>query len=75
MSYDADSIQRYAEPTWRELEDMYGTLSPEEVMEKCAHCSACIRLLELFKGFELSGRDWRERAADELGCEDCEEYM
>lgn len=66
----ADSIPRYAAPTWSELNE---DPLPAEVMRECMHCNACLRMLESFAGdtFDTSINSEWERAAIACDCVHC----
>lgn len=65
---NADSTPRYAEPSFDDL-------TPEQVMQNCAHCAACIGIIERFTGddFKASDKEWHHMATL-AGCQDCMEY-
>ena len=69
---NADSIPRYAPPAFDELAD---ERTPEQMMQTCVHGSACIRIIERFKGVQFRSTDdeWRY-VASVAGCADCLEY-
>lgn len=50
-------------------------LTPEQVMQNCAHCAACIRVIERFTGDDFKGTEkvWLHMATL-AGCQDCMEY-
>lgn len=50
-------------------------LTPEQVMQNCAHCASCIRIIERFTGydFKASDKEWHYMATL-AGCKDCMEY-
>lgn len=50
-------------------------LTPEQVMQNCAHCAACIRIIERFTDEQFKGNDkcWHHMATI-AGCQDCMEY-
>ena len=69
---NADSIPRYALPSFDELVD---DLTPEQTMQNCAHCAACIRIIERFtdERFKSTDSGWH-RMAVIANCLDCLEY-
>lgn len=71
-------MDRYAQPTAEELEQMFHEPTAGECFDACKHRSACLRLLERYENVEIdAGVPWEDiigRLADMLGCEDCEEY-
>ena len=50
-------------------------LTPEQIMQNCAHCAACIGIIERFTGydFKASDKEWHHMATV-AGCTDCTEY-
>lgn len=50
-------------------------LTPEQVMQNCAHCAACIGIIERFTGEQFKGTEkmWHHMATL-AGCQDCMEY-
>ena len=71
---NADSIPRYVPPSFDELVD-YLTPDPEQVMQNCAHCAACIRIIERFTDERFKSTDsvWH-RMAVIADCLNCLEY-
>ena len=84
MAANPDSIPRYDEPTWEEYAEMAemddGT--PMDIMDRCNHQDACLRLLAMLDGplpdgidgFGSNAQQARASAAERLGCADCTEW-
>lgn len=67
-----DSIPRYAEPTWDELNG--DEMTPSELMVACVHCGACQTLLARLDMFPEDVRWDGTEVAEALGCADCDEW-
>ncbi len=72
------TCDRYAEPTWEELDAMSPDPTPGDCYEGCAHQGACTRTYEaLLLGGESVNTEalgWVDDLARTLGCEGCDEW-
>lgn len=73
---DAESIPRYVEPTWEELEEMYRDPTPVECLNECIHRDACLRMALLMTGetFNPMRISDLERAVEVIDCDNCLEW-
>lgn len=73
---------RYETPTDADMERHYADPTPVDLMHRCKHEGACLRVMgRLCFGQEGYGSDWgkeyeraMERAARWMGCGDCDEW-
>lgn len=81
MAVNPDSIPRYAAPTPAELEDIFRDPTPGELLRRCTHEGACLRVMgRLCFNDEAYADKWGKehekemgRWASWMGCGDCDE--
>ena len=80
MAVNPDSIQRYPMPTDADMDRHYGEPAPVDLMHRCAHEDACLRVMGMLCfGQDGYGSGWgaehdreMERAARWMGCGGCD---